>query len=77
MPNRIIIPANYTVDVIVKYDPNTGQTELRVHNRGTKQIPLIQLAGLLSEHSAALIKSSLEGKVELTPIDKGGTPNAS
>jgi len=67
MQNRIIIPANYTVEVILKYDPVNGQTELNVRNRSKIQVSMWQVVGLLTEHSASLVRSLLAGKVEMKP----------
>jgi hypothetical protein len=67
MTNRIVVPANYTIEVIIKLDPVNGQSELLVRNRSNVQIGMWQIAGLLAEHTANVMKSLLMGKVKQTP----------
>lgn len=68
MSNRIIVPANYSVEVIIKVDPSNGQSELMIRNRSNVQIGMMQIAGLLIEHAANVMRSLLTtGRVSFTP----------
>lgn len=74
MTNRIIVPANYSIEVTVKLDPRTGQSELQIKNRSTTQISMMQVAGMLIEHAANLMRTLLtKGGIVGTPFE---TPNA-
>ena len=79
-PNRIIVPPNYAVQVTLKFDPVTGATEMAVRNTGLKQVSMLQIAALLAEHNASLMRSLVTGtlKVEAAPKEttNGGDPNA-
>jgi hypothetical protein len=67
MTNRIVIPANFTFEVIIKVDPVNGQSELLIRNRSKVQISMWQVAGLLAEHTSVVMKSLLAGKVKQEP----------
>lgn len=78
-PNRIIVPPNYAVNVTIKYDPTTGATELQVKNTGLKQVSMLQIAALLAEHNASLMRSIIAGTLKMEPAPKpanGGDSNA-
>lgn len=64
MSNRIIVPANYTFELIIKLDPVKGQSELQVRNRSNIQITMWQIAALLAKHTAHVMDSLLSGKVK-------------
>lgn len=69
MPNRIIVPANFTFEVILRVDPVNGQSEMVIRNRSGRQITMWQVAGLLVTHASNTINSLLTtGKVQETPI---------
>jgi hypothetical protein len=73
MANRIIVPANYTFEVIIKLDPANGQSELQVRNRSNQQISMWQVAGMLAEHTANIMKSLLMGTVKAEPLKEQPT----
>lgn len=64
MTNRIVIPANYTFEVIIKVDPVNGQSELMVRNRSKVQITMYQVVALLIEHASHAMKSLMTGTVK-------------
>ena len=68
MQNRIIVPANYMIDVVIKFDPSNGRTELQVRNRSNVQFTMWQVAGLLAEHTASLMRSLLQGKIKMQSV---------
>lgn len=69
MSNRIIVPANYTFEVILKVDPTNGQSEMQIRNRSNIQVTMWQVVGLLVEHTATLTKTLLSGKnIQRQPI---------
>lgn len=74
MQNRIIVPAHYDVDIVIKYDTIKGHTQLEVKNRGKMQLTMWQIAGLLSQHAASLIQSLLNGKVNMEKLPFDATP---
>jgi len=70
MSNRIIVPANYTIEVIIRVDPVNGQSDLMVRNRSKIQLTMWQIAGLLTEHAAHVMHTLLtNGKVKQTPVE--------
>jgi hypothetical protein len=85
MQNRIIVPAHYDVDVLIKFDPIKGQTELQIRNRGKIQVSMWQVAALLAEHASSLIKSLISGQLKVDHVAEatetkpanGGDSNAS
>lgn len=66
MSNRIVIPANYTVDVVIKYDPVSGQTELQVRNRSKITLKSLQIAALLLEHGTTMLRGIVQGTLEVS-----------
>jgi hypothetical protein len=69
MKNRIIVPANYTFEVIIKVDPSNGQSELHVRNRSSMQIGQLQIAGLLMEHATNVMRTLLtKGHLNVTQV---------
>ena len=68
MVNRIIVPANYTFEVIIKVDPMNGQSELQIRNRSKIQISMWQVAGLLAKHVSGIMESLLSGKLKQIPV---------
>lgn len=74
-PNRIIIPANYLMEIIIKFDPVNGQTELQVRNRSKVQVDMLKVVGLLQEHAATLLRSIIENKLQVAPVKEPAAPN--
>lgn len=70
MVNRIIVPANYTFEVIIKVDPTSGQSELQIRNRSRVQISMWQVAGLLAKHVSNIMESLLSGKLKQIPVQE-------
>ena len=70
MVNRIIVPANYTFEVIIKVDPTNGQSELQIRNRSGINITMWQVAALLSEHATSILKSLITGKLKQMPAQE-------
>jgi hypothetical protein len=60
----IVNPAGYTVDIIVKFDPITGNTELQVSNKGRTPVEMIKVAALLCQHGATLLANILKGNLQ-------------
>jgi len=78
MSNRIIVPANYSIKVVIELDPRTGQTQLLINNRSNHPLSTLQVAGLLAEHNASLMKSIITNTVKLepeTPETNNSKPN--
>ena len=74
--NRIIVPANFTVDIIIRYDPIKGGTELQIRNRSNLQISMFQIAGLLAEHNSQIMRNLLSGKIKIEEVpDPDVKPN--
>lgn len=67
--NRIIVPSHFSVFVEIKLDPNNGQTELQVRNVSGKNISMLQIAGLLSEHVASVMRGLITGTTEMKPVE--------
>lgn len=85
-PNRIINPnTRYTMQIVIDYDPATGDTQLQVRNRSGLKVSMLQVACLLSEHNATLIRSLVTGTTKMEKVDQsaaqpapnGGDSNAS
>lgn len=84
-PNRIYVPVNYDVDIVIKYSTLKGQTELQVRNRSKIQLTTLQIAMILSEHCANVLRNLFTGKENVKqlpqeqPTEKpnGGDSNAS
>ncbi len=80
MTNRIIVPANFTIEVIIKIDPRNGQSELHVRNRSAVQLGQLQIAGLLLEHATNVMRTLLtQGQLnvlQVPPCDKCGISHA-
>jgi hypothetical protein len=83
MTQRIIVPTHYDVEIKILFDPRTGATEMLVRNAGTVPVSMLKVAGLVSEHSAALIKQLVTGEIQktmqqvvATDAEEKGTPNA-
>lgn len=53
--NRIIVPARFNVFIEIKFDTQTGQSEL-VFKDGTAPVSQLVVAGLLLSHSNEMIK---------------------
>lgn len=70
MQNRIIVPANYTIELVIRLDPVKGQSELQVRNRTKSNLSMLQVAGLLMEHAANVMRSILAGNVKLTKVEE-------
>lgn len=69
MTNRIIVPTNYTFELIIKVDPRNGQSELQVRNRSSMQIGQLQIAGLLMEHATNVMRTLLsQGHLNVTKV---------
>jgi len=74
MPNRIIVPAHFDFELIIKVDTNGGQSELQIRNRSHKQVTMWQIVGLLIEHASTITKSLLTtGKVIQSPLQEQTT----
>ncbi len=69
MTNRIIVPTNYTFELIIKVDPRNGQSELQVKNRSSVQVGSLQIAGLLMEHATQIMRTLLsQGRLDVTKV---------
>lgn len=73
MSNRIVVPANFTVEVVIKLDPVTGRSELQVRNRSKVQFTTWQVAGLMLEHATNMFRSLLAGTLKQTPLEENKT----
>ena len=72
-PSSLIIPSALPFDfqITVMFNTRNGNTELRLSSLSVavKQINLLQVAGILSEHSCALLRQLCSGKnVETVPV---------
>lgn len=76
-PNRIINPnTRYTMQITINYDPATGDTEMQVRNRSGVNVSMLQVACLLAEHNATLIRTLVTGTTKLEPVKETTTkPN--
>lgn len=72
----IVNPAGYPVDIIVKFDPITGNTELMVQNRGRTPVEMLKVAALLCQHGATLLASIIKGQTKLEPTPMKAVDNA-
>ena len=72
-PNRIIVPANYDIEVTIAFDSRSGQTELRIKNG--KPINMLVVAGLLSNHASELLKQIITSTVKTEVIKTEGEKN--
>ena len=85
LPNRLIIPSALPFDLKIEIMFNTknGNTELRLYDltgMNSRQINLMQVAGVLAEHTSSLMRQLMSGKpIETTPIEvdpnAGGSTN--
>lgn len=64
MTNQIIVPAKFDVEIRILFDPYNGQTEMQVVNKGSRTVSMLQIAGLVSEHAAGLIKQMVTGELK-------------
>lgn len=70
MSNRIVVPANYTFELLVRLDPKNGQSELQVKNRSNVNIGQLQIAGLLMEHATNVMRTILtRGQLNVTKVE--------
>lgn len=82
-PNRIINPnTRFTMQIVIQYDPHTGDTQLQVKNTSGVQVSMMHVACLLAEHNATLLRSLAAGTTKVQEVKEeiktnGGDKNAS
>lgn len=81
--NRIINPnTKYTMQVIIDYDPATGDTQMQIRNRSGVNVSMLQVCTLLAEHNSTLLRTIITGTTKLEPVKEetpkpnGGDNNA-
>lgn len=71
--SKIIVPQviapSYDLELKILFNTQSGDTELQVKSSSLKQINQLQLAGILSEHSAAILRQIVSGKLKVVPIN--------
>ena len=74
MANRIIVPAHFDFEIVIRLDTNNGESDLQLRNRSKKQISMLQVVGMLAEHTAHIMKVLLTtGKVMETVVEEKST----
>jgi hypothetical protein len=68
-PPSIIVPNPYDLEITVLFNTQSGKTEMRLKSTTLKQINLLQVGGVLAEHTAALLRQLSSGKVQAVPIN--------
>lgn len=72
--NRIINPnTKYTMQVIIDYDPSTGDTQLQVRNRSGINVSMLQVSTLLAEHNATLLRTIVTNTVKMEKVTEEET----
>jgi hypothetical protein len=79
-PNRkIVVPSNFTIEVVIRLDPVNGQSEMQARNKGVVPVPInaFQVLTLLLEHANSLAKQIVTNsvKMEKSLINPNGSNN--
>jgi hypothetical protein len=66
----IIVPNPYDLEIHVLFNTRNGNTELRMKSQTLKQINMLQVAGVLSEHASSLLRQLVSGTVKAIPVNE-------
>lgn len=69
VPSPIIVPNPYDLEIHVLFNTRNGNTELRMKSTTLKEINMLQVAGVLSEHASAVLRQLVSGTIKATPIN--------
>lgn len=70
-PNRIINPnTRFTMQIVIEYDPHTGDTQMQVRNNSGVNVSMMHVACLLAQHNATLMQSLATGTTKLSPAEE-------
>jgi hypothetical protein len=66
----LIIPKSiaYNLEIRIMFNTKTGVTELQLHSETLKEFNTLQIAGVMSEHTTALLRGIVSGSVKATPV---------
>jgi hypothetical protein len=66
----IVVPNPYDLEIHVLFNTRSGKTELRMKSMTLKEINMLQVAGVLSEHATTLLRQLVSGtNIKAEPIN--------
>jgi hypothetical protein len=68
-PPDIVVPNPYDLEIIIVFNTRNGKTELRMKSSTLKEINMLQVVGILSEHASALLRNMVSGSIKAVPIN--------